>query len=54
MKDKKQSSFRRGAVMDLCQAGQLALLAEGSHWVHLEEPARVNAFIGTFVRDGRG
>ncbi len=39
--------------MDLCQAGQLAMLEEGSHGVHLEELARVNAFIGTFLRGGR-
>jgi epoxide hydrolase 4 len=36
----------------LCQEGQLAMLEEGTHWVHHEEPARVNVLIDTFLRDG--
>jgi epoxide hydrolase 4 len=39
-------------TLELCREGQLALLEEGSHWVHLEEPARVNALIDTFLRGG--
>jgi pimeloyl-ACP methyl ester carboxylesterase len=39
--------------MALCQDGQLAMLEEGTHWVHHEEPARVNVLIETFLRDGR-
>jgi pimeloyl-ACP methyl ester carboxylesterase len=36
----------------LCQEGQLAMLEEDTHWVHHEEPARVNMLIDTFLRDG--
>ena len=39
-------------TLELCQEGQLAMLEEGSHWVHLEEPARVNALIDTFLQCG--
>jgi epoxide hydrolase 4 len=37
----------------LCQDGQLAMIEEGTHWVHHEEPGRVNALIETFLRGGR-
>jgi epoxide hydrolase 4 len=37
----------------LCQGGQLAMLEEGTHWVHHEEAARVNALIDTFLRGGQ-
>jgi pimeloyl-ACP methyl ester carboxylesterase len=34
----------------LCPEGQLAIFEEGSHWVHHEEPARVNVLIDRFLR----
>ena len=37
----------------LCQEGRLAMLEEGTHWVHHEEPARVNGLIDTFLREGQ-
>ena len=39
-------------TLECCQEGQLAMLEEGSHWVHLQEPARVNALIDTFLQGG--
>jgi pimeloyl-ACP methyl ester carboxylesterase len=36
--------------MALCQEGQLAIVEEASHWVHLEEPGRVNVLIDSFLR----
>jgi pimeloyl-ACP methyl ester carboxylesterase len=37
----------------LCQDGRLATLEKGTHWVHHEEPARVNVLIDTFLREGQ-
>jgi pimeloyl-ACP methyl ester carboxylesterase len=38
------------ASIALCQEGKLAVLEEGTHWVHEEEPDRVNVLIDTFLR----
>lgn len=31
--------------IDLCEAGRLELFDDATHWIHLEEPARVNALL---------
>jgi len=38
------------ASIDLCDRGRLELLAEATHWVHLEEPERVNRLLVDFLR----
>lgn len=38
--------------IDICDNGRLVFIEEGTHWVQDEEPERVNALIGTFLRDG--
>jgi epoxide hydrolase 4 len=38
------------ASIVLCQEGRLAVIEEGTHWVHHEEPDRVNVLIDTFLR----
>lgn len=38
--------------IDLCDDGQLVFFEEATHWVHHEEPARVNELIETFLREG--
>ncbi|MDZ7836131.1 MAG: alpha/beta hydrolase [Alkalibacterium sp.] len=35
--------------LDYCDEGKGVLLGEGTHWVHLEEPGRVNEMIGKFI-----
>jgi len=35
--------------IDLCDDGRLVFFEEASHWVHHEEPERVNALIGAFL-----
>jgi epoxide hydrolase 4 len=35
--------------IDLCDDGRLVFFEEASHWVHHEEPDRVNALIGAFL-----
>jgi epoxide hydrolase 4 len=37
----------------LCQDGHLAMLEEGTHWVHHEDPDRVNVLIDAFLRHGQ-
>jgi epoxide hydrolase 4 len=36
--------------IDLCDHGRLVFLDEATHWVHHEEPARVNALLTGFFR----
>jgi pimeloyl-ACP methyl ester carboxylesterase len=36
--------------IDLCDQGRLVFLDEATHWVHHEEPARVNALLTEFFR----
>ena len=36
--------------LDLCDQGRLELIPEASHWVQLEEPARVNGLLADFLR----
>jgi len=36
--------------IDLCRDGRLVLVEEATHWVHHEEPDRVNALIEGFLR----
>ena len=40
------------AALALCDDGQLSVIKGATHWLHLEEPARVNAKIIAFL-DGR-
>ena len=44
------------AALDLCEDGRLLIVEGATHWLHLEEPARVNAelihFLGAQGRDG--
>jgi pimeloyl-ACP methyl ester carboxylesterase len=35
--------------LDLTVDGRVALIEEATHWVHHEEPHRVNALIGDFL-----
>jgi len=35
--------------IDLCDDGRLVFFEEATHWVHHEEPERVNALIGAFL-----
>jgi len=35
--------------IDLCPQGKLVFLEEATHWLHHEEPARVNALIQSFL-----
>jgi hypothetical protein len=37
----------------LCLDGHLAMLEEGTHWVHHEDLDRVNVLIDAFLRHGR-
>ena len=37
------------AALDLCDDGRLSIIAGATHWLHLEEPARVNAEIIGFL-----
>lgn len=41
------------AALDLCDSGRLLIIPDATHWLHLEEPARVNAEIIRFL-DGTG
>lgn len=36
--------------IDLCKDGQLVMIEEATHWVQHEEPERVNALIGDFLK----
>jgi pimeloyl-ACP methyl ester carboxylesterase len=36
-----------------CDSGRLEMIEEATHWVHLEEPERVNRLLIEFLRDGR-
>ncbi|GAB3283514.1 alpha/beta hydrolase [Larkinella harenae] len=38
------------AALELCNQGQLSIVRGATHWLHLEEPARVNAEIIQFLR----
>ena len=38
--------------IECCQAGQLVMLEEASHWVHHEQSSRVNALTETFLQEG--
>ena len=40
------------ASVDLCDDGRLVYIDEASHWVQHEEPARVNALLLDFIRNG--
>lgn len=40
------------AGLALCDQGRLGIVAGTTHWLHLEEPARVNATILGFLADG--
>lgn len=46
------------AALDLCEDGRLSIIPGATHWLHLEDPARVNAelvrFLGAPGRDGAG
>jgi pimeloyl-ACP methyl ester carboxylesterase len=35
--------------IDLCDQGRLELIPEATHWVQLEEPARVNRLLLDFL-----
>jgi epoxide hydrolase 4 len=35
--------------IEQCQKGQLVMFEEATHWVHHEQPARVNALLETFL-----
>lgn len=37
------------AALDLCDKGQLSIIGGATHWLHLEEPERVNAEIIQFL-----
>jgi epoxide hydrolase 4 len=40
-------------TIECCQEGQLVMFEDATHWVHHEQPARVNALIETFLRAGQ-
>lgn len=40
--------------LDFCDEGALVFIENATHWVHLEEPDRVNRLIDGFLRAGRG
>ena len=37
------------AGLELCDRGRLVIVEGATHWLHLEEPARVNAEIINFL-----
>lgn len=39
------------AALELCDAGRLSIIPGTTHWLHLEEPARVNAELIGFLDD---
>jgi pimeloyl-ACP methyl ester carboxylesterase len=39
------------AALKLCDDGQLTIIPDTTHWLHLEEPARVNAEIINFLKE---
>jgi pimeloyl-ACP methyl ester carboxylesterase len=41
------------ASLDLCDDGRLTIVAGATHWLHLEEPRRVNAEIIAFLSHNR-
>lgn len=40
------------AALDLCDDGELSVIAGTTHWLHHEEPERVNAWLIAFLGDG--
>ncbi|AYV48565.1 alpha/beta hydrolase [Caulobacter flavus] len=40
------------AALSLCQAGRLIVVPQAGHWLHLEQPAAVNAAILEFLGEG--
>lgn len=41
-----------GASVALCDRGRLEIVPDTTHWLHLEEPARINAAILRFLAEG--
>jgi pimeloyl-ACP methyl ester carboxylesterase len=48
-KDRFLSPEMAQSSIDLCDHGRLELIPEATHWVHLEEPARVNELLVDFL-----
>jgi pimeloyl-ACP methyl ester carboxylesterase len=49
-KDVALSPDLAAACLDHCEDGRIEWLPEATHWLHHEEPARVNAMLTAFLR----
>jgi pimeloyl-ACP methyl ester carboxylesterase len=47
-RDRYLSSAMAQPSLDLCDQGRLVLLEEATHWLHHEEPERVNVLLADF------